>query len=76
MTNRQLCLVSRPAGLPRPSNWSVSSEPVPLPGRGEFLVEVTHVSVDPAMRGWMNDVRSYLPPVGLGDVMRGPDRRL
>ena len=70
MTNRQLCLVSRPTGLPQPSNWSASSEPIPLPGRGEFLVEVTHVSVDPAMRGWMNDVRSYLPPVGLGEVMR------
>jgi NADPH-dependent curcumin reductase CurA len=70
VTNRQLRLASRPAGLPQPSDWSLSTEPVPQPGPDEFCVEVTHVSVDPAMRGWMNDVRSYIPPIGLGEVMR------
>jgi hypothetical protein len=48
----------------------VSTDPVPRPGPGEFCVEVTHVSVDPALRGWMNDVRSYIPPIGIGEVMR------
>ena len=43
---------------------------VPDPGDDEFVVELTHVSVDPAMRGWMNDMRSYIPPVGIGEVMR------
>jgi NADPH-dependent curcumin reductase CurA len=70
VTNRQLRLASRPVGLPQPSDWSLSTEPVPEPGPGEFCVEITHVSVDPAMRGWMNDVRSYLPPIALGEVMR------
>jgi NADPH-dependent curcumin reductase CurA len=70
VTNRQLRLAARPSGQPRPSDWSLSDEPVPQPGPGEFCVEVTHVSVDPAMRGWMNDVRSYIPPIGIGEVMR------
>lgn len=70
MSNRQLRLASRPTGMPDPSNWALSRAPVPDPGHGEFLVEVTHVSIDPAMRGWMNDVRSYVPPVGIGEVMR------
>jgi len=43
---------------------------VPEPGDGEILVRVLHISLDPAMRGWMNDRRSYVPPVGLGEVMR------
>jgi NADPH-dependent curcumin reductase CurA len=68
--NRQLRLVSRPSGLPEPANFAVTEEPVPAPAAGEFVVEVTHVSIDPAMRGWMNDVRSYMPPVGIGEVMR------
>ncbi|GAB3324722.1 NADP-dependent oxidoreductase [Geodermatophilus aquaeductus] len=70
VSNRQLRLASRPSGLPEPTDFTVTREPVPEPGNGEFVVEVTHVSIDPAMRGWMNDVRSYLPPVGIGEVMR------
>jgi NADPH-dependent curcumin reductase CurA len=69
-SNRQLRLGSRPSGLPEPTDFAVTVEPVPEPGDGEFVVEVTYVSIDPAMRGWMNDVRSYLPPVGIGEVMR------
>jgi len=68
--NRQLRLASRPTGIPEPSTWSLSTEPVPQPGDGEFVVEVTHISIDPAMRGWMNAGRSYLEPVGIGAVMR------
>jgi NADPH-dependent curcumin reductase CurA len=40
------------------------------PGEGEVLVKIAYVSLDPAMRGWMNEGRSYIPPVGIGEVMR------
>ncbi|MEY2430743.1 MAG: hypothetical protein QOC92_468, partial [Acidimicrobiaceae bacterium] len=43
---------------------------MPTPGEDEVLVRVQQISLDPAMRGWMSDVPSYLPPVGLGEVMR------
>jgi hypothetical protein len=51
-------------------NFHIREEPVSEPGDGEFLVEVEMVSIDPAMRGWMNEGRSYVPPVGIGEVMR------
>ena len=71
--NHQVRLAARPVGLPRPSDWSHTEEPVPAPtdlGEGEVLVQVAYLSLDPAMRGWMNDARSYVPPVKLGEVMR------
>src|SRR6202035_2983950 len=68
--NRQWRLAARPKGLPVRTDWEYRSEPVPEPGEGEFLVRVLYISLDPAMRGWMNDGRSYVPPVGLGEVMR------
>jgi NADPH-dependent curcumin reductase len=68
--NDQVRLAARPRGLPTPDVWEHTTEPVPEPGEGRFVVRVTHLSLDPAMRGWMNDVRSYVPPVGLGEVMR------
>ena len=68
--NHQVRLAARPVGLPKPSDWEHTSEPVAEPGEGEVLVRVRYLSLDPAMRGWMNDARSYLPPVGLGEVMR------
>ncbi|GHH77208.1 NADP-dependent oxidoreductase [Streptomyces sulfonofaciens] len=69
-TNAQYRLVARPVGLPRASDWKYVEEPAPNPGEGEFLVEVDYLSIDPAMRSWMNEGRSYVPPVGLGEVMR------
>jgi NADPH-dependent curcumin reductase CurA len=69
-TNRQVRLAARPVGLPRPTDWEFTSEPVPVPGPGEFLVEVAYLSIDPAMRGWMNAGASYIPPVEIGAVMR------
>jgi NADPH-dependent curcumin reductase CurA len=69
-TNNQVRLAARPVGVPTASVWNITSEPVPTPGDGEFVVEISHISVDPAMRGWMNDVPSYVPPVELGAVMR------
>src|SRR5580658_4959446 len=69
-TNRQVRLAARPSGLPRPADWEFTSEPVPVPGAGEFVTQISHLSIDPAMRGWMNAGASYLPPVEIGAVMR------
>ncbi len=69
-TNRQWRLAARPHGLPALSDWEFRTEPVPTPADGEFLVRVLLISLDPAMRGWMNAGRSYVPPVGIGEVMR------
>ena len=68
--NHQCRLAARPVGLPKPTDWDLTEEPVGAPGEGELLVEVQYVSLDPAMRGWMNDAPSYIPPVGIGEVMR------
>ena len=68
--NHQIRLAARPAGLPKRSDWSFTQEAVREPGGGEVLVQVLYISLDPAMRGWMNDARSYIAPVGIGEVMR------
>jgi NADPH-dependent curcumin reductase CurA len=68
--NRQFRLAARPVGLPQASDWSRTEEPVAQPGDGEVLVKVLFVSLDPAMRGWMSEGRSYIRPVGIGEVMR------
>ena len=68
--NKQVRLAARPSGLPTASDWTITSEPVPAPGPGQFVVAVSYVSIDPAMRGWMNAARSYIAPVELGAVMR------
>jgi NADPH-dependent curcumin reductase len=68
--NHQVRLAARPVGLPTDSDWDHTEEPVAEPGDGEVLVKVLYLSLDPAMRGWMSDARSYLPPVGIGEVMR------
>ncbi|WP_293781562.1 NADP-dependent oxidoreductase [uncultured Aeromicrobium sp.] len=69
-TTRQIILAQRPTGLPDDSTWSLETAELPPPADGQFLVEVDHISLDPAMRGWLNDTRSYVPPVELGAVMR------
>ena len=68
--NRQFRLAARPQGLPKPSDWSFVTTPVQPPGEGEVLVRVLYISLDPAMRGWMNEGKSYIRPVQLGAVMR------
>ncbi len=68
--NRQVRLAARPSGLPTASDWELTTETVPAPGPGQFVVAVSHLSVDPAMRGWMNAGASYIPPVEIGAVMR------
>jgi NADPH-dependent curcumin reductase CurA len=68
--NRQIRLAARPTGLPKDSDWELTTEPLPEPDEGEFVVELSHLSIDPAMRGWMNAGMSYIDPVEVGDVMR------
>jgi len=68
--NHQVRLAARPVGLPKASDWDHTEELVAEPRDGEVLVKVIYLSLDPAMRGWMNDARSYIPPVGIGEVMR------
>jgi NADPH-dependent curcumin reductase len=68
--NHQFRLAARPVGLCKSSDWNFTEEPVAEPGDGEVLVKVRYLSMDPAMRGWMNDGRSYIAPVGIGEVMR------
>jgi NADPH-dependent curcumin reductase CurA len=70
LLNHQFRLVARPVGDCKASDWSYTEEPVADPADGEVLVKVLYISLDPAMRGWLNDARSYVPPVGLGEVMR------
>ncbi len=68
--NRQFRLAARPVGLPTAADWTLATTPVPVPPDGGVLVKLRYISLDPAMRGWMNEGRSYIPPVGLGEVMR------
>jgi len=71
LINTRVLLVNRPRGKPKASDFCIdqtlisSSAPA-----GGILIQTTHISIDPAMRGWMSDAKSYLPPVKLGDVMR------
>ncbi len=68
--NRQYRLARRPSGLPVQEDWSFGTEPVAEPGDGGVLVKTLALSLDPAMRGWMNEGKSYIAPVGIGEVMR------
>jgi len=70
MTNRQQILAHRPVGMPTTDTWTLTETEVPELKDGEVLIRNHYVSLDPAMRGWMNDARSYIPPVQLGEVMR------
>jgi NADPH-dependent curcumin reductase CurA len=70
LVNSQCRLAARPVGLPKPADWSFTEKPVPSPADGEFLVQVEYLSIDPAMRTWMNAGRSYVPAVEIGGVMR------
>jgi NADPH-dependent curcumin reductase CurA len=68
--NTQCRLAARPVGLAKPTDWTFTDQAVPNPADGEFLVRVEYLSIDPAMRTWMNAGRSYVPPVEIGAVMR------
>jgi NADPH-dependent curcumin reductase CurA len=70
LVNHQVRLARRPVGMPSREDWSFTQEPVSEPAEGGVLIQTQMLSLDPAMRGWMNDAKSYIAPVGLGDVMR------
>jgi len=70
LVNHQVRLAARPVGLPKPADWQFTEEAVAEPAEGGVLVKVLALSLDPAMRGWMNEGKSYIPPVGIGEVMR------
>ncbi|KVH78974.1 hypothetical protein WJ41_33810 [Burkholderia ubonensis] len=69
--NRRIVLNSRPAGAPTPDNFRTETGAVPTPGPGQVLLRTIWLSLDPYMRGRMNDAPSYAPPVAIGDVMVG-----
>ena len=70
MINKRQLLAERPNGMPNENTWNFVEETVAALQDGEILIEQSHVSLDPAMRGWINDSRSYIPPVQIGEVMR------
>ncbi|MEZ5279064.1 MAG: NADP-dependent oxidoreductase [Acidimicrobiales bacterium] len=70
-TSRQVNLASRPEGMPVPSNFEVVEVPVRAAGDGEVVVRNLFMSVDPYMRGRMNDVKSYVPPFQIGQPLEG-----
>ena len=70
-TSREIRLASRPVGEPTPANFSTADVPVGEPGPGQILVRNTWLSVDPYMRGRMNDTKSYVPPFQIGEPLQG-----
>ena len=70
-TGREWHLVARPNGWPTPEDFALVEAPVQAPGAGQIVVRNEFLSVDPYMRGRMNDVKSYVPPFRLGAVMDG-----
>jgi NADPH-dependent curcumin reductase CurA len=70
-TGREWHLAARPAGWPVPEDFALVQAPVQAPAAGQILVRNEYLSVDPYMRGRMNDVKSYVPPFQLGAVMDG-----
>lgn len=70
INNKQWLLASRPVGEPTADNWSFVTAPLADMNDGEITVKIKYISLDPAMRGWMNDSKSYIEPVAIGAVMR------
>jgi NADPH-dependent curcumin reductase CurA len=71
LRSREIRLAARPRGLPEPGDFAVAEVELPDPVDGQVLVRNAFVSVDPYMRGRMNDVRSYVPPFALGEPLTG-----
>ena len=70
-TNRRIVLSERPNGLPDKNTLQFEEAPVPQAGNGQMLLRTVYLSLDPYMRGRMNDSKSYAAPVGIGEVMTG-----
>lgn len=71
MDNRQLVLRQRPDGLVDSSTTELVTTPRPTCGEGQALIKVGMLSIDPTIRTWMDDAPGYLPPIAVGDVVRG-----
>ena len=71
-TNRRVTLARRPQGLPTAADFRLVEEPTPSLADGEFLLRNHYASLDPAMRGWMDDKPSYILPIPLGAPLRAP----
>ena len=69
-TNRQWRLAARPVGMVKESDFELASEEIPGVAEGELLIRNLFLAFEPAQRGWIDDVESYVPPVQLGEVMR------
>jgi len=69
--SRRIVLAARPHGRPQPSDFRMETAELPSPGEGEVLLQTLYLSLDPYMRGRMNDVKSYAAPVEIGAVMEG-----
>ena len=69
--NQQILLRSRPEGMVSAENFESNTQTISEVPEGRVLVRNVYLSIDPAMRGWMSDQKSYMPPVGIGEVMRG-----
>ena len=70
MNNKQIIFKKRPSGTPDSDTWQLETNLVPELEEGEILIQHHYISLDPAMRGWMNDTKSYIPPIALDNVMR------
>jgi len=70
LVNHQIRLAARPVGLPTDANWEHTTQSVAEPADGAVVLQTLALSLDPAMRGWMNEGKSYIPPVAIGEVMR------
>ena len=70
LQNHQVRLAARPVGMTTRDNWQFTTEAVNGPADGGILVQTLYLSLDPAMRGWMNEGKSYIAPVAIGEVMR------
>src|SRR3989442_4323795 len=68
---RQIVLAARPQGRPKPSDFRLEEAAIPTPSAGQILLRVQYLSLDPYMRGRMDDRKSYATPVPLGGVMEG-----
>lgn len=66
---KQILLKTRPTGMPTDENFEIKETEVRQPGQGEVLVRTVYISVDPYLRGRMNDVKSYIPPFQLNEVI-------
>ena len=69
--NRRMILAARPQGMVDASTVRMETGPVPEPGPGQALVKIQWLSIDPTIRTWMDDRPGYLPPIALGEVVRG-----